>query len=210
MKKYCLESRNRGISYMKYVNGRRTGLVTFQNFPGVSDLLPKASKFQHHIKLCSKCSTSLAYWLDFTCASRRASGIVHSITGRNRDISRLCNFQKRSGAGRSPVRCVPGQFPQQHRHWDVKPTTHLHLVPGLSISGAIPPLPIHYEDWSLQGHNAGRLVISYRRFGEACCVHLQGSPRKSLWLPQALNFHYYDLEEHGWRSPSNVSRFVFS
>ena len=29
MKKYCLESRSRGISYMKYVNGRRTGLVTF-------------------------------------------------------------------------------------------------------------------------------------------------------------------------------------
>ena len=34
--------------------------TTFQNFPGVSDLLPKASKFQHHIKLCSKHSTSLA------------------------------------------------------------------------------------------------------------------------------------------------------
>ena len=29
MKKYYLESRKRGISYMKYVNGRRTGLVTF-------------------------------------------------------------------------------------------------------------------------------------------------------------------------------------
>jgi hypothetical protein len=29
MKKYCLESRSRGISYMKYVNGRRTELVTF-------------------------------------------------------------------------------------------------------------------------------------------------------------------------------------
>ena len=29
MKKYCLESRSRGISYMKYVNGRRTGLVKF-------------------------------------------------------------------------------------------------------------------------------------------------------------------------------------
>jgi hypothetical protein len=29
MKKYCLESRSRGISYMKYVKGRRTGLVTF-------------------------------------------------------------------------------------------------------------------------------------------------------------------------------------
>jgi hypothetical protein len=26
---YCLESRSRGISYMKYVNGRRNGLVTF-------------------------------------------------------------------------------------------------------------------------------------------------------------------------------------
>jgi len=29
MKKYCLEPRSREISYMKYVNGRRTGLVTF-------------------------------------------------------------------------------------------------------------------------------------------------------------------------------------
>jgi ribosomal protein S26 len=29
MKMYYLESRSRGISYMKYVNGRRTELVTF-------------------------------------------------------------------------------------------------------------------------------------------------------------------------------------
>jgi hypothetical protein len=29
MKKYYFESRNRGISYMTYVNGGRTGLVTF-------------------------------------------------------------------------------------------------------------------------------------------------------------------------------------
>jgi hypothetical protein len=29
MKMCYLESRSRGISYMKYVNGRRTGLVTF-------------------------------------------------------------------------------------------------------------------------------------------------------------------------------------
>jgi hypothetical protein len=29
MKMYYLESRSRGISYRKYVNGRRTGLVTF-------------------------------------------------------------------------------------------------------------------------------------------------------------------------------------
>jgi hypothetical protein len=28
-KMYCLESKRRGISYMKYVNGRRTGLVIF-------------------------------------------------------------------------------------------------------------------------------------------------------------------------------------
>ena len=28
-KKYCLESRSSGISYMKYVNARQTGLVTF-------------------------------------------------------------------------------------------------------------------------------------------------------------------------------------
>jgi hypothetical protein len=29
MKMYYLESRSRGVSYMKYVNGRGTGLVTF-------------------------------------------------------------------------------------------------------------------------------------------------------------------------------------
>jgi hypothetical protein len=29
MKKYYLRSRNRGISYMKYGNGKLTGLVTF-------------------------------------------------------------------------------------------------------------------------------------------------------------------------------------
>jgi hypothetical protein len=29
MKMYYLESRSRAISYMKYVSGRRTGLVTF-------------------------------------------------------------------------------------------------------------------------------------------------------------------------------------
>jgi hypothetical protein len=29
MKKYYLESKSRGISYMKYVNGGRTGFVTF-------------------------------------------------------------------------------------------------------------------------------------------------------------------------------------
>jgi len=29
MKMYCLESRSKRISYMKYINRRQTGLVTF-------------------------------------------------------------------------------------------------------------------------------------------------------------------------------------
>ena len=33
--------------------------TTFQNFPGVSYLLPEASKFQHHTKPCSKCNILL-------------------------------------------------------------------------------------------------------------------------------------------------------
>jgi hypothetical protein len=33
--------------------------TAFQNFPGVSDLLPEASKFQYHIKLYSICSILL-------------------------------------------------------------------------------------------------------------------------------------------------------
>jgi hypothetical protein len=35
--------------------------TTFQNFPGVSDLLPEAPKFQHHTQPCSKCSILLVY-----------------------------------------------------------------------------------------------------------------------------------------------------
>ena len=34
--------------------------TTFENFPGISDLLFEVSSFQHHKMLCSKCSTSLA------------------------------------------------------------------------------------------------------------------------------------------------------
>jgi hypothetical protein len=33
--------------------------TTFQNFPGVPDLQPETSKFQHHMKLRSKCSILL-------------------------------------------------------------------------------------------------------------------------------------------------------
>jgi len=35
--------------------------TTFHNFPGISDLLSEASKFQHHTKPCSKCSILLVY-----------------------------------------------------------------------------------------------------------------------------------------------------
>jgi hypothetical protein len=33
--------------------------TTFQNFPGISDLLSEVTKFQHHTKLCSKYSSLL-------------------------------------------------------------------------------------------------------------------------------------------------------
>jgi len=33
--------------------------TTFRNFPGIFDLLPEASKFQHHTKPCSKCTILL-------------------------------------------------------------------------------------------------------------------------------------------------------
>jgi hypothetical protein len=63
--------------------------TTFKNFPGISDLLSEVSKFQHHTKLCSKCSTllvssinvSLAYLLFIFCseAASLSSPVVHDI-----------------------------------------------------------------------------------------------------------------------------------
>ena len=40
--------------------------TTFQNFPVISDLLSEASKFQHHIRLCSKCSILLVSSLNLS------------------------------------------------------------------------------------------------------------------------------------------------
>jgi hypothetical protein len=37
----------------------QSSTTTFQNGPGISDLLSEMFKFQHHTKLCPKCSTSL-------------------------------------------------------------------------------------------------------------------------------------------------------
>ena len=39
---------------------------TFQNFQGISDLLPEVSQFQHHKMLCSKCSTSIVSFLNLS------------------------------------------------------------------------------------------------------------------------------------------------
>jgi len=41
MKMYYLESRSRGIFYVKYVNGRRTGLITFNVETAFYNGLPK-------------------------------------------------------------------------------------------------------------------------------------------------------------------------
>ena len=40
--------------------------TTFQAFPGISDLLLKVSKFQHHKMLCSNCSTLLVSVLNLS------------------------------------------------------------------------------------------------------------------------------------------------
>ena len=39
--------------------------TTFQNFPCISDLLSDVCKFQHHTKLCSKCSIFISFFLKF-------------------------------------------------------------------------------------------------------------------------------------------------
>jgi hypothetical protein len=44
--------------------------TTFQNFPGVSDVLPEASKFQYCIKLCSKCSIFLSQFQDYFASKK--------------------------------------------------------------------------------------------------------------------------------------------
>jgi hypothetical protein len=40
--------------------------TTFQNFLDISDLFSEVSTFQHHTKLCSKCSTLLVSSLDLS------------------------------------------------------------------------------------------------------------------------------------------------
>jgi len=49
--------------------------TTFQNFPGIPHLLSKVAKFQHHTKLCTKCSivlpslnlSSVCWWKESSC-----------------------------------------------------------------------------------------------------------------------------------------------
>ena len=40
--------------------------TTFQNFPGIADLFSEVSKFQHHVKLCCKCSILLGSSLNLS------------------------------------------------------------------------------------------------------------------------------------------------
>ena len=73
--------------------------TTFQNFPGISDLLSKMSKFQHHTKLCSKCSTVLVYSLNLSpiCWWKRLlfseSCFCHGNPGFNFLSSACCTVQ---------------------------------------------------------------------------------------------------------------------
>ena len=43
--------------------------ITFQNFQGISDVLPEVPKFRHQRNICSKCSTSLASSLNLRLIS---------------------------------------------------------------------------------------------------------------------------------------------
>ena len=51
--------------------------TTFQNFPGISDLLPEASKFQYNTKPCSKCSILLkGHYTKAIMVSARISSVT--------------------------------------------------------------------------------------------------------------------------------------
>jgi len=41
-------------------------VTTFENFPDISDLLSDLSKFQHHTKLCSRCSNLLESFVNLS------------------------------------------------------------------------------------------------------------------------------------------------
>jgi len=47
------------------------------------------------------------------------------------------------GPNQPPIHWVPGSFPGNKEVGALKLTTHLHLVPSLRMSGAIPPLPLY-------------------------------------------------------------------
>jgi hypothetical protein len=73
MKKYCLEPRSRGISYMKQVNRRLTGVVTFC----VRNCLLKRvteGKIQGRIELTGRQVKDVeSYWMTF----RKKRGFAH-------------------------------------------------------------------------------------------------------------------------------------
>jgi hypothetical protein len=56
--------------------------TTFQNFRGISDLLPEASKFQHHTKPCSKSNILLLEHGFVWCRKLDASGSRSEVPGK--------------------------------------------------------------------------------------------------------------------------------
>jgi len=49
--------------------------TTFQNFPGIFDLLSEGFNFQHHTILCSKCSISLVSSLNLSLIAGEKSPV---------------------------------------------------------------------------------------------------------------------------------------
>jgi hypothetical protein len=58
--------------------------MTFRNFPGISDLLSKVSKFQHHTKPFSKCSALLVSTVKLSpmCWRKRVSYLLNAALWR--------------------------------------------------------------------------------------------------------------------------------
>jgi hypothetical protein len=66
--------------------------TTFQNFPGIYDILPEVSKFQHHTRLCSKRSTLLVSSLIVCPISNDYLIIINKITCATRSRAlELCS-----------------------------------------------------------------------------------------------------------------------
>jgi hypothetical protein len=95
MKKYCLESRSREISYMKYVNGRRTGFVTFcVETAFYNDLLKE--RYKGRIEVTGRQGRRRRKLLDDAKERRGYSQLKEEVQDRTM-------WRSRSGRGFGPV-----------------------------------------------------------------------------------------------------------